>query len=378
MIFLFWFSTILLILTYIGYPIILLIINFFTKKNTVDETYRPFISLIIAAYNEEKVIAAKIRNSLMLNYPKDKMEIIIASDGSIDNTKSEVTKYSDQRIKFFDFPRAGKLATLNRVVKHVKGEIIIFTDANVMLTQDSLRKLVRHFADKSIGVVSGVEKINVKQDSISKHEHLYWSYEILMKESEGKVYSTIGACGPLYAIKRELYPEIPSHLNVCDDMTISLNAVQNNKRIVLERKALALEDVSMSIHEEWRRKKRIANRAWQSLFYHRNLLIPFKSPIAFQLLFHKVFRWLTLPLMVILFASNLFLYSGIYLLILIIQIVLYIPGVTGIFLLMSGKAIPSIISPISYFILTQCAQIVGLYNALFNKGKPLWQPIKRE
>ncbi len=366
-----------MVFTYIGYPTIIFLLSIFFKKNTTNEEYLPLISIIIAAYNEDKVIGAKIRNSMMLDYPREKMEIIIASDGSTDETKSEVSKHLDERIKFYEFTRAGKLATLNRVIKYAKGDIVIFTDANIMVTQDSLRNLIRHFADASVGVVSGIEKINVKKDNISKHEHLYWSYEILMKESEGRIYSTVGACGPLYAIRRELYPEIPSHLNVCDDMTISLNAVQNNKRIVLERRALALEDVSLTIQEEWRRKKRIANRAWQSLFYHKNLLIPFKSPIAFQMLFHKVLRWLTLPLMVILLISNIFLHTGFYLLILIVQLIVYIPGVTGLFLLLSGKTTPSIISPISYFILTQCAQIIGLYNAVFNKGKPIWQPIKR-
>jgi cellulose synthase/poly-beta-1,6-N-acetylglucosamine synthase-like glycosyltransferase len=333
--------------------------------------------LVIPVYNEEKIIERKIKNSLLLDYAKDKLEIVVASDGSTDNTKQIVEKYLDMGIRFFDFPRAGKLATLNRVIPETNGEILVLTDANVMLTHGTLRNLVKHFVNNDIGVVSGVEKISAKKDFISKHERSYWNYEIKMKELEGWIFSTVGACGPLYAIRRELFPQIPSHLNVCDDMTISLNAVQKGKRIVLERKALALEDASMSVQEEWRRKKRIATRAWQSLFYHKNLLIPFKSPIAFPLIFHKLLRWLTIFFMLLLFISNLFIIEGFYLITFLVQTVLYILSIIGLVFLLTGKSIPSIVSSMSYFLLTQCAQIVGLYNSLFKKGKPIWQPIQR-
>jgi len=377
MIIIFWATLLILSLTYIGYPLCLLVISRFFKKSPTDDSFCPSMSLIIAAYNEEGIIEVKIKNSLKLDYDRNKLEIIVASDGSTDNTKSIVEKYIDKGIRFFDYSRAGKLATLNRVIPETTGEILVLTDANVMLTHDTLRNLVRHFVNDDIGVVSGVEKISAKNDFISKHERSYWNYEIKMKELEGWIFSTVGACGPLYAIRRELFPQIPSYLNVCDDMTISLNAVQKGKRIVLERKALALEDASMSIQEEWRRKKRIATRAWQSLFYHRNLLIPFKSPIAFPLIFHKLLRWLTMLFMVSLFTSNLFIIKDFYLVTFLLQTVFYALSITGLVFLLTGKSIPSIVSSMGYFFMTQCAQMVGLYNSLFKKGKPIWQPIQR-
>lgn len=144
---------------YFGYPIFLVLISIFSKKNKTDESYYPNISLIIPIYNEELIIGEKIKNNLSLDYPKDKLEIIVVSDGSTDGSKSIVEKYLDKGIKFFEFERAGKLVAINRVFPYTKGEIIVFTDANPMFNESALKKLTRHFVDVSIGAVTGVEKI---------------------------------------------------------------------------------------------------------------------------------------------------------------------------------------------------------------------------
>ncbi|MGQ9817833.1 MAG: glycosyltransferase family 2 protein [bacterium] len=369
---------ILLLFTYFGYPLCLVIISSFSKKSKTELTYSPKVSLIIPVYNEEKIIEEKIKNSLSLVYPKDKLEIIVASDGSTDNTKMIVKKYITDGVKFFDFPRGGKLATLNRVLHHTSGEILVFTDANAMFIEDALHKLIRHFADESIGVVTGVERMQRETHSIiDLSESAYWNYETKLKEWEGKIYSTVGANGPIYAIRRELFPVIPSHLNLCDDMAISLSAVQKNKRIILEPEAIAFEKASLTLQEEWRRKKRIATRAWQALFYHKNLLIPFKSPIALPLLFHKVLRWLTLLLLIILLITNFFVKGVFYNVFLILQIGFYILSSISFILLWYNIRLPIIFSFFGYFLLTNLAQLIGLYNAVFKKGSPMWQPIQR-
>ncbi|GAI76317.1 unnamed protein product [marine sediment metagenome] len=333
--------------------------------------------MIIPVYNEEKIIKRKIKNSLLLDYPKEKLEIIVASDGSTDDTKAIVEKYLTQGVNFFEFPRRGKLATLNRVFPKTKGDILVLTDASAMFNNDALRMLVKHFVNDDIGVVTGVEKICTKENYISKSEQSYWNYESKIKELESKIYSTVGANGPIYAIRRDLFPSIPSHLNLCDDMTISLNAVQKGKRIILEPQAIALEDVSLTLREEWRRKMRISTRAWQALLYHKNLLNPFRSHVAFPLIFHKVLRWLTLPLMLVIFISNLFIGGGIYIVFLIFQIIFHSLSSFGIILLLKNIKIPSIVTFLSYFLFTNLAQIVGFYNSIFNKGQPIWQPIER-
>ncbi len=378
MVIVFWVALGILLLTYLGYPLSLMLISRFSKGSKTDESYYLLISVIIPVYNEEKIIEEKIKNSLSLAYPRDKLEIIIASDGSTDNTKRIVQRYKERGIIFFDLPRSGKLATLNQVIPKAKGEILVLTDASAMFAEDALQKLVRHFADDSVGVVTGVERIKKERKSvIGISEGIYWDYETKLKEWEGKIFSTVGANGPLYAIRRELFPTIPSHLNLCDDMTISLSAVQNGKRIILEPEAIAFEEASLTLKEEWRRKIRIATRAWQALFYHKNLLIPFKSPIALPLLFHKVFRWLALPLMVALLISNFFIGGVLYNIFLLLQISFHTLSIIGLVLLWHNIKIASIISFLSYFLVTNVAQVIGLYNSIFNKGKPIWQPIQR-
>lgn len=373
----FWSTLTVLFFTYFGYPLCVLIIGLLSKKHKIDETYRPSVSIIIPVYNEEKVIERKIKNTLLLDYPIGKLEIRIASDGSTDGTKTIVSRYLNHGIKFFDYERGGKIATLNKIVPNAKGEILVLTDANVMLTNDAVLKLVRHFCDSSIGVVSGVETISQKRDYISSSERKYWNYEILIKEAESKIHSTVGACGPLYAIRKEMFPQIPTNVNLCDDMTIPLNAVRQGKRIIVDREVIALEHVSLTIKDEWRRKVRIATQVWQSLRYDKKLLIPFASPIAFQLIIHKVLRWLTLLLLVILFLSNAFIRGGFYTAILLLQTIFYSFSIIGFVLIWHNTAISSVLAFLSYFFMTQCAQMVGLYNSLFKKGKPIWQPIQR-
>lgn len=378
MIVLFWLVFGILMFVYFGYPLFLVLISIFSKKNKTDESYYPNISLIIPIYNEELIIGEKIKNSLSLDYPKDKLEIIVVSDGSTDGSKSIVEKYLDKGIKFFEFERAGKLVAINRVFPYTKGEILVFTDANVMFNESALKKMTRHFVDLSIGAVTGVEKIKKRGEGvIALSEGIYWNYETKIKELEGKIYSTVGANGPIYAIRRELFPPISSPLNICDDMGISLNVVKKGQRIILERDAVAVEDASLTLQEEWRRKKRIATRAWETIFYYKDLLIPFKSPIAIPLLFHKVLRWLTFLLIIVLLIINFFVSGIFYNFFLILQIVFHVLSIICLILLWRNIKLPMIFSFFGYFLLTNLAQLIGLFNAIFKRGKPLWQPIRR-
>ncbi len=366
-----------LLFVYIGYPFLLNSVSFFRKKKVREGAYLPSISLIIPVFNEEGIIERKLKNSMALDYPNGKLQIIIASDGSTDNTITIARKYRATGVRLFDFPRAGKLATINRVVPETTGEIVVFTDASAMLSSDAVLKMVRHFADESVGVVTGVEKVSKKSDYISKSEHAYWVYETRIKELESKVYSTVGANGPIYAIRRDLFPRLPAHINMCDDMAISLSVIKKGKRIVLEPLAIALEEPSLNIKDEWRRKKRISTRAWQALFYHKRLLIPFLSPIALPLIFHKLLRWLTLPFLILLLISNVFVPGAFWRTFLMIQVFLHMLSITGIILMWCTVKLPAPIASLGYFLLTNVAQVVGLYNSLFRRGRPRWQPIER-
>ncbi len=373
----FWACLVVLLYTYFGYPLCMMFLSLFAKKTGNREFVLPSLSLIIPVYNEEKVIEKKIKNSLTLNYPNDKLEIIVASDCSTDNTRAIVEKYYDKGVKFFEFERAGKLATINRVIPYTKGEILVFTDANAMFLEDALLKLTAPFADESIGVVSGAERISKYTNNVfSIFEKIYWDYENKLKEWESRIYSTVGANGPIYAIRRELFSSVPSNLNVCDDMVISLESVKKGKRIFFEPKAVAVEETSMTIKEEWRRKIRIASQAWQSLAFEKTLLIPFKSSVALPLLFHKICRWSTFPLMAVLVLSNFFTNGFFYDFLLLFQIVFHTISIIGLIFLWNNTKLP-IVSFLGYFFMTNFAQFIGLYKAIFQPGKPIWQPTQR-
>lgn len=377
MVILFFIVLICLLFVYVGYPFVLSLMSLFRKKMMYKSAYLPSVSLVIPVFNEGTIIERKLKNSIALDYPNGKLRIIVASDGSTDNTIVIAGKYQRAGIRLYDLPRAGKLGTINRVMSDIKSEIVVLTDVSAVLSNDALLKMVRHFADKSVGVVTGVEKISKRSDFISTSEHAYWIYEIRIKELESKVYSTVGANGPIYAIRRDLFPSLPSHLNMCDDMAISLSVIKKGKRIVLEPSAIALEDPSLNIKDEWRRKKRISTRAWQALFYHKRLLVPFLSPIALPLIFHKLLRWLTLPFLALLLVSNLFIQSALGRVFLVIQIFLHILSVAGVVLMWRDVKLPAPVAALGYFLLTNTAQMIGLLNSLFSKGRPSWQPIER-
>lgn len=377
MITIFWVALVTFLFAYVGYPFLLTLISMVSKKLKVDETYIPSVSVIIPVYNEEKTVERKIENCLSLEYPREQLDIVLASDGSTDSTLAIARKYQDRGVRIFDFPRAGKLATINRVVPEVTSEIVVLTDVSAMFASDALLKMVRYFVDDHVGVVTGVEKISKKNDYISMSECVYWQYETRLKELESRIYSTVGANGPIYAIRRELFPSLPSNQNICDDMAISLSVIGKGKRIVLEPSAIALEEPSLSIQDEWRRKQRISTGAWQALFYYKRLLVPFLSPIALPLIFHKLLRWLTLLFLILMLISNVFVPGTFGRVFLIIQACLYVLSITGIVLMWRTMKLPAPIASLSYFMLTNVAQVIGLYNAVFNKGKPSWQPIER-
>jgi cellulose synthase/poly-beta-1,6-N-acetylglucosamine synthase-like glycosyltransferase len=246
-----------------------------------------------------------------------------------------------------------------------------------MFVSDALRKMVRHFVGDDIGAVTGVERIIHEGSYISASESRYWNYETKMKEWESKIHSTVGANGPIYALRRELFQTMPSDLNICDDMVISLYVVQKRKKLILDTEAIVLEHASTTLKEEWRRKVRISTQAWQTLRYIGDLLNPFSSPVAIPLFVHKVLRWLTLPLMMFVFISNIFIGGVFYAVFMIMQVIFYALSLAGIVLLSSNIKIPAVMTFLGYFLFTNIAQVVGLYNSGFNKGRPVWQPIER-
>lgn len=339
MTFVFWFSMFLVCYAYFGYPLCLYLICI-VKPNSVCRVKRssclnvamnptkPSVTLLISAYNEEDAIEEKILNSLKSDYPKELLEIIIVSDGSGDRTNEIVTKYVDHGVKLYDYEgRIGKTACINKTIPLAKGDIIIFSDANSLYDNDAIKHLVKHFEDKNIGFVTGHTMYVLE----GKERHLstvgiYAKIEKLTKQLESKIGSCVGADGAIFAIRKRLYMPLKAH--DINDFVIPINIVQEGFRGVFEDGAFCFEKTARNQTGEFNRQVRITNRTLRAIFSHSELLNPFKYHIfSFELISHKLLKFLTPFLLLFILLVNMLLVLGhqgnIYLLTLLIQILCY-------------------------------------------------------
>jgi cellulose synthase/poly-beta-1,6-N-acetylglucosamine synthase-like glycosyltransferase len=311
LIFTFWFSVAAVVLITLGYPVFLALAGPFARRPRRTDESEPWVTLIIPAYNEESTIAEKLDNCLDLDYPRDKLEVVVASDGSTDRTNAIVESYADRGIVLAAFPRTGKTGVQNRVALRARGAILIFSDANAFYNTDAVRKLVRNFADPQVAGVCGQLKYRVREaagagessDSAGASERLYWSYEKFMKLRESELSSVVGANGSIYAVRRADYVQLDE--GVISDLVEPLALVRSGKRVVYEPEAVSVEDASMNYNMEFRRKVRILTRSIFGLLSMRGLLNPLRFGIfSVQFLMHKLLRFVT-PLFLILGAGAL-------------------------------------------------------------------------
>jgi cellulose synthase/poly-beta-1,6-N-acetylglucosamine synthase-like glycosyltransferase len=304
---LFWISAAYVVYIYFGYAILLRLLQPLFRRSYRVEPIEPSVSLLIAAYNEEAVIANKLRNALALDYPADRLEIVVASDGSKDNTAAIVRSFAEGegrgRIRLLDFsPNRGKIAVLNDAVPKLSGEIVAFSDASTMLAADSLRCLARHFADPRIGAVSGVYRVLKKEYSqLGVQEDFYWKYETFLKIQESRLGAFTGAHGSLYAIRRLLYPFPPLN-TINDDFVIPMRIQAKGYGIGYEPAAVAYEEAHEM--EGFSRRVRISAGNVEQLREIKGLIWPLQPLALFCLLSHKAGRLLVPVAMVTTFLAN--------------------------------------------------------------------------
>lgn len=299
---LFWISAVFVVYVYFGYPVLLWLLRFLTRHSSKREPIEPSLTLLIAAHNESDVIAAKVRNALALEYPATKLQIVVASDGSKDNTAKIVRSICEAeergRVQLLEFvENRGKVATLNDAVSKLTSEIVVFSDASSMLAPDSVRRLAEHFADPKVGAVSGVYRL-LKQDQarLGGQEDFYWKYETFLKLQEARLGAFTGAHGSLYAIRRELYPFPPAD-TINDDFVIPMRIRQNGYRVDYEPAAVAYEEAHEM--EGFSRRVRITAGNIDQLREIKNMLLPPQLVSLFCLLSHKAAR-LVVPLAMLL------------------------------------------------------------------------------
>jgi cellulose synthase/poly-beta-1,6-N-acetylglucosamine synthase-like glycosyltransferase len=366
----FWVSLVLIIYVYLGYPVVVFIISRFFPKKIKKEAIYPMVSIVISAYNEEKNIREKIDSLLSLDYPMEKMEILIGSDGSIDSTQDIVASFRNKNISLFSQKqRQGKPSMLNSLVSKASGEILVFTDARQLLDRDSLKELVKNFADKSVGSVSAELLFMDERQRFGKGIGFYWSYEKFIRNCESKIGSMLGATGAMYAIRSELFQELPKDI-ILDDMYIPLKAVQKGYRALFEPEAKIYDRIAKSAQSEFLRKARTLAGNFQVFGHLKGLFNPFKSSIAWQLFSHKFLRLIVPFLLVIVFVSNIFIMqSTFYIFFFWLQVLFYSFALCGLIF----KNMGFVFDVPCTFCLMNTAAVVGLFRFLANKQDVLWE-----
>ncbi len=362
---------------YFGYPLLLLILSSFKSIKVGKAKIEPNVSFIISAFNEEKNIASKIDNTLSLDYPKEKIEIIVASDGSTDRTDQIVGNYRGNGVKLLRIEgRQGKTEAQNQAVGNASGEIIIFSDATTYYNKDVIKKIVRNFADERVGCVGGaLSYVDEHGFEAGKNEGVYWKYEKKIKTLESRVTSLIGVSGCLYAVRKDLYEDIPS--DQISDFVIALIIYKKGYLVIYEEEAVSFENVNDKIKDEFSMRIRVALRSLHGLWYKKELLNIFKYGFyALQLLSHKFFRYLMPIFLFALFVTNVLLVDNVYFrIIFCLQSVFYLLAFWG-WVLPIAWARKLKIYILFYFCMLNFAAFWALIKFLAGEKQIKWQPVR--
>jgi len=373
--FVFWAAVFVVAYTYVGYPLVLAARARVARRAYRSADITPRLSLIVCAHNEAASIRAKLENVLSLDYPRDRLEVLIASDGSSDATNDIVAEFAERGVRLLALPRRGKIPTLNAAVREVGGEVLVFSDANSLYAPGSLRALVRPFADATVGGVAGDQRyLGSSEPEDAAGERAYWDLDRRLKEWQSAAGSATSATGAIYAIRRDVFR--PVEPGVTDDFFVSTAVVAQGLRLVFAADAIAYEPPAASSGLEFERKVRVLTRGLRGVLVRRALLDPFHYGFySLQLLSHKVLRRLVaLPLLALL-VSSLWLWNAgpLYQLALAGQLSVY--GLAALAWLFGGRvaAARPFAIPL-YFCMVNLAALRALGNVLRGRRIESWEP----
>lgn len=379
-------SLFILFYNYIGYGLLLWVMvrikrMLIRTAPAATPPYEPDVTLVVAAYNEEGVMTAKIENTLALDYPAHKRRLLFITDGSTDATPEIIGRYPDIQLLHAN-KRGGKTAALNRAMEHVQTPYVIFCDANTLLNADAIRNIVKHYADETVGGVAGEKKV-ISDDSsgAAATEGIYWKYESYLKKLDAELYSVVGAAGELFSIRTALFQPVEEEV-ILDDFVISLRINLKGYRIAYAPDAYAMETPSDNIAEEHKRKIRISAGGFQSIVMLRALLNFFRFPlVSFQYISHRVLRWTLSPLsLLLLLVTNIVLvvFAGgwLFYAFLLIQVLGYAAAFIGYSLAERNIKISIFYIPF-YFLFMNIAVYQGFYRYLTNTQSAAWEKAKR-
>lgn len=370
----FWLSLGLILYTYIGYPLILAVIlsmkNHSRRGRSADSM--PSVTLVISMYNEEKILEGKVRNLSEIDYPSDRLEILIGSDGSSDATAKLLQQVTMPNLRVCVFQhRRGKASVLNDLVEMATGEIIVFSDANTMFQRETVRLLVGPFEEKETGGVSG-ELVLEGQGNTG--ESLYWKYETFVKRLESTVHTLVGATGGVYAIRRNLYEPLPSDRSIADDFVTPLRVVERGYQVRYVPDAVAVEQGEESVMGEFQRKVRIGAQNFNAIPLFKSLLDPSRGFVAFALWSHKVIRWIVPFLLVALAGATIVLepLGIVYRWSFIIEVAFCLAAAVGIVSERWKFHNPVFTLPY-YFLAMNTALFLGFLRSILGSQSPTWE-----
>jgi len=372
---LFWILLSLVAFAYVGYPCLLAALVRLFRRPPASADVTPTVTLLVPAYNEEHSLGPKLESCLALDYPRDRLQVLVLSDGSTDGTNAIASRYADRGIELLAFEQnRGKLAVLRDGVARARGEIIAFSDAASRLMPDSVRRLVRPFADPAVGCVSGVYRVlRPEAAQLGEEEGFYWRYETFIKRCESELGSILGAHGSLYAIRRGLFPDLgPATVN--DDYTVPVKIVAGGHRAVYEPGAVACEEATEM--GGFARRVRIAVGNFQQLRLLGLLLWPPRPWLAFTFLAHKALRLVGPLCLAGALALNAFLPGRLYAALLAAQIAFYALAATGAvrggrWLRLRWLKLPC------YFCMINAAYVVAAVRLISGSGRVRWN-VKRD
>lgn len=382
----FWVAFGLIFYSYFGYPLLLVLLTLGRRAARTDDladdrAELPVISLVITAYNEESVLGDKLTNSYALDYPPDKLQVIVVSDGSTDGTDAVAAGFAERDgFVFLRQPHnAGKTEAQNAGVRAAIGDILVFSDANSMYAADALRQLVRPFADERVGCVCGeLHYINPQRAAAGKGEGSYWRYEQFLKRRESLLGSLVGANGSIYAVRRELFEELEPA--IISDFIMPIRVRLRGHSVVYEPAATAEEEVAVGFGDELKRRRRIVARSLYGLWSEAGALNPFRHPLFFfQVVSHKVIRWLVPGLLLVMLAAcAVAVRSGHVVLQVLLagQVLFYLLAALGA-LFPQGVGRLRLLYVPAYFCAINLGALLGVLAAVRGQRHTVWKPVAR-
>jgi cellulose synthase/poly-beta-1,6-N-acetylglucosamine synthase-like glycosyltransferase len=373
----FWAAAFLLFYVYAGYPLLLAVIAIFFRRRRPGPGYCPRISVLIAAYNEEAAIERKIRQTLELEYPADKIEILVLSDCSTDRTDEIVKALPDSRVRLLRMAeRRGKTHAQNEGIKQARGEVIIFSDATAVYHRKALLYLACNYQNAKVGAVSGRYQYFDPQGNspTGLGSVAFWNYENMIKKFQSRIKTITGCCGCIYSVRKAAYTELAP--DVISDLVQPLEAIKKGYTVVFEDRALAYEETTQSTAEEFSMRVRVVTRAMRGLLSAGDLLKPWKFfwP-AFQLWSHKVLRWMVPLFLLVLLAANLFLLdSPLYRITLALQLAFYAAAIVNMLAPLHRKWKPLGI-PL-FFCTLNAAALVSMVEICRGRKYVTWQTVR--